>query len=170
MSLPQHIPERLRPAVLHAIAAHDKLLLNRIELELVRELNIQPNDGGEKWLAVGIAEIDRDLVVRWKNQATCKCTECDGDGVLEAVGNKRTYEMECPACDGSGESDEAEDLNNVCWTDIDGMVITMKAPNEDCFFTPIDSLHDPLAEFLREQAKQDEVPARSSIHEKVRAA
>jgi hypothetical protein len=158
------VTERLKAPIQHAISCGDKVLLNRIELEIVRDLGIQPTaeaiadprEEGNKWEAVAITSLGNELAVLWHSNTECDCGECDGTGMLRARGNKRSYEMECPECDGTGKGET--DVRFSCWSDIDGEKLAIDAPSERDIEIQIGMRFDPLREFYKKEKAKGEQP------------
>ena len=154
MNLPSTIPAELVSPLTHAIAHQDTHLLNLIELEVIRALGIQPDCAfeSEKWEAIGIASIGRDLIISWKEKSECDCDECEGTGMLDAQGKTRTVSIDCPECDGSGMQMSQTDGNGEAFTDIDGVEVRLEIP-EGIEFIDTHWPNDVLSAFLIEQKK-----------------
>ena len=149
----QIIPNKLELAIAHAYSTGNKRLLNRLDLELIRIFEIKPSNAfrHDRKKAVGIAEVNRELLVLWHEEMLGRCVECGGTGAVEAHGKNRVHLFDCPECDGTGNDDSAEiDTCDITITDIDGNVIDadMEIEEFDIFEN-----NCPLAAYNDEQRK-----------------
>ncbi|MFZ6773055.1 hypothetical protein ACO0LB_10115 [Undibacterium sp. SXout7W] len=139
----------MQSAIKHALNNSDRRLLNRIELELIRELGIRPTTGCKR-TAYAIGQHGRQLLVLWRDADALDCKECDGTGILYAEGRSRTYEMECPNCGGEGIDENSEaDPDAIVITDIDGQIVSDIAVED----FPWDdyAYFDPLKNYEKQQ-------------------
>lgn len=155
---PTHVAPTLRPALLHAVQNNDRRMLNQIELRLINQLHIVPADAQshQHWTAVGIAEIGRNLLVQWEEKHSMSCNECGGTGFIEASGNTKTFDVECPECDGGGRI-EPEIRFNQLYTDIDGISVELADPHLIDFIVP-NGCTDELSQFLKALEEAAKVP------------
>jgi hypothetical protein len=149
----QIIPSKYENAIRHAIATFNKPLLNRLELELIRIFEIKPFDklghDYKNLSPIGIAEVNSRLLISWGKDACENCRECDGTGIVEAVGNTKTFEFSCPVCDGDGTITDGICLDEII-TDIEGKSVDFDG--SDTHFETFE-INCPLAKYNDEQRK-----------------
>jgi hypothetical protein len=155
------IPNNFDSAIAHAAATGNRRLLNGLELELVRIFKIAPlNHGIDEFEAKGIAQAGSELFVLW---GSGDCVECDGYGSLTAQGAKNNFDVDCPACDGTGKAKSThEDEDNLFITDIEGNSTSLVFKLED-FDQFIDC---PLYAYNREQARLRRLVSSSEVADK----
>lgn len=146
----QILSEKLNSAIKHAVNSSNIRLLNRIELELVREMRIKPFPESQS-SAYAIGEYGRKLLVLWRDESACECEECDGTGVLYAQGKSKRTSIECPFCDGFGFDEHERDSLEIIVTDIDGSEVVGITAND--FKWDDFSYHDPLKEYEAQQKR-----------------
>lgn len=154
MSMQNVIPSKYESAIQHALVTGNRLLLNRLELELIRIFNIKPSNAlpRAKIKAMGIVEINHKLLVLWHDDLLGKCAECDGDGEINAYGKNKTFTVDCPVCDGTGDGDDVDDVDpdKITITDIDGNVVDCDLDMNE--FEIFES-NCPLIAYNREQSE-----------------